>query len=89
MLLALFAGVFRYVDQHFHTPETFLENTSDLAANADIRERLFVGFRTEIIALAEGDIEDEAEIGFGSLIDDADEAAFDPVTEERIARDRR
>ncbi len=88
MLLALFAGVFRYVDQHFHTPETFLENTSELAANADIRERLFVGFRTEIIALAEGDIEDEAEIGFGSLIDDADEAAFDPVTEERIARDQ-
>jgi hypothetical protein len=88
VLLALFAGVFRYVDQHFHTPETFLENTSELAANADIRERLFVGFRTEIIALAEGDIEDEAEIGFGSLIDDADEAAFDPVTEERIARDQ-
>lgn len=87
VLLALFAGVFRYVDQHFYTTETFLENTSELATNADIRERLFVGFRSEIIALAEGDVEEEADSAFGSLLED-DVAAPDPITAERIARDQ-
>ena len=86
VLLALFAGVFRYVDQHFHTPEIFLENTSELATNADIRERLFNGFRSEIIALAEGDVPDEADGELGSLFED--DAAFDPITEERITRDQ-
>lgn len=85
MLLALFAGVFRYVDQHFHTPDTFLENTSGLATNAEIRERLFGGFRTEIIALAEGDVVEEAETGLGNLLEDD---LPDPITEEQIARDQ-
>ena len=87
VLLALFAGVFRYVDQHFHTPETFLENTSELANNANVRERLFEGFRTEIIALADGDVLDEPDTGLDSLLDD-DEDVLDPITEERIARDQ-
>ena len=55
VLAALFAGVFRYVDDHFHNPENFLANTETLADNADVRERLFNEFRTEIIALAEGE----------------------------------
>ncbi|MDG1087461.1 MAG: hypothetical protein P8P20_06990, partial [Acidimicrobiales bacterium] len=85
MLLALFAGVFRYVDQHFHTPDTFLENTSGLATSAEIRERLFDGFRTEIIALAEDDVVEEAETGLGNLLEDD---LPDPITEEQIARDQ-
>lgn len=88
VFLALFAGVFRYVDQHFYTAETFLENTSELSTNADIRERLFEGFRSEIISLAEGDVEDEVDSGFGSLLDDEGDAPLDPITEERIARDQ-
>lgn len=88
MLLALFAGVFRYVDQHFHTPETFFENTSELATNADIRERLFNGFRTEIIAFADGDVAEEPDTGTGGFLDDEEEVVLDPITEERIARDQ-
>lgn len=84
----MFAGVFRYVDQHFFTPETFFENTSELATNADIRERLFSGFRSEIIALADGDLEEESNTGLGSLLDDEQEDVLDPITEERIARDQ-
>ncbi len=54
--------MFRYVDDHFHTPESFIETTTPLADNADVRERLFDGFRTEIIALAEGrDLDAEPE----------------------------
>lgn len=95
VLAALFAGVFRYVDQHFHTPETFIENTATLGDNADIRERLFEGFRTEIIAIADGedltavaaDDEDAADGGG----DDAEEAEPEPdvpITDERIERDQ-
>lgn len=87
--------MFRYVDQHFHTPETFIENTATLGDNADIRERLFEGFRTEIIAIADGedltavaaDDEDAADGGG----DDAEEAEPEPdvpITDERIERDQ-
>lgn len=91
MLLALFAGVFRYVDQHFHSPETFLENTSELATNAEIRERLFEGFRSEIIALAEGDVQEQAaESDLDDLFgDDAEDTDLpDPVTQAQIDRDQ-
>jgi len=91
VLLALFAGVFRYVDQHFHTIDTFLEDSSDLATNADIRERLFEGFRSEIITLADGDVVEEPETSLdtdlGDLLGDDDEEVLDPITEERILRD--
>lgn len=98
MLLALFAGVFRYADQHFYDAEMFLENTTELAANADIRERLFEGFRSEIIFLADGDAPAEEPDVLEGLIDDDDPALDDededtedvpdPVTQERIARDQ-
>lgn len=92
MLCALFAGVFRYIDDHFHTPETFFENTQSLADNADVRERLFNGFRAELISIADGvdlnapvvdDPDAEADDDpLGSLGgDDAgDEAAADDAT---------
>ena len=83
VLLTLFAGVFRYVDQHFHTPETFLENTSGLASNADLRERLAEGFRDEIIAIADGDAEEadpEPALDRDELLTDEDDVA-DPITE--------
>ena len=89
VLAALFAGVFRYVDDHFHTPENFLANTETLADNADVRERLFNGFRTEIIALAEGEdltaVDDATEEA-----DDEDEVVEDstPVTDAQIERDQ-
>lgn len=91
MLCALCAGVFRYVDQHFHTPESFLENTAQLADDADVRVRLFEGFREEIISIADGDLEEEDE-DTGSLADfleeeDDEEDINDPVTAERNARD--
>ncbi len=95
VLFALFAGVFRYVDQHFHTPAAFLENTSELAGNAEIRERLFDGFRSEIITLADGDVvAPEVDVLEDLLAEDAaDDDQFvdpviDPVTQERIARDQ-
>ena len=95
VLLAFFAGVFRYVDQHFHTPETFIERSTELADNADVRERIFNGLRDEIISLAEGDDEVDDEGGsslLGSLGDEGDDGdefeIADPVTEARIARDQ-
>lgn len=69
--------MFRYADQHFYDPEVFLENTVELAANADIRERLFDGFRSEIISLAEGDaVAEEPDVLEGLL--DEDDPALDP-----------
>ena len=85
VLCALFAGVFRYVDQHFHTPETFLENTGQLADNADVRQRLFEGFRGEIISLAEGDVFDET-AEEADVVEEED--TTEPVTEEQILRDQ-
>ena len=94
VLCALFAGVFRYVDQHFHNPETFLANNLALGDNADIRERLFDGFREEIIRLADGDpleaVEDDSS-DIADLFDneddeDAEDIVLDPVTAERNAR---
>lgn len=82
--------MFRYVDQHFHSPETFLENTAELADNADIRERLFEGFRDEIIRIADGEPEEEESEGsIADFFDEDDEALeVDPVTEQRILRDQ-
>jgi len=91
VLFALFAGVFRYVDQHFHNPETFFENNSDLAVNADIRQHLFDGFRDEIISIADGDIEEEENqaSGLPDLFDDDEaEEDIDPVTQARTDRDQ-
>lgn len=90
VLLALFAGVFRYVDDHFYSPETFLENTASLADNADIRERLFDGFRDEIIRLAEGepDVEEEASSSISDFLNEEEDDVLDPVTEAQIARDQ-
>lgn len=94
VLAALFAGVFRYVDDHFHNPENFLANTETLADNADVRERLFNGFRTEIIALAEGEdltaTGDDAEATGGDADEDAEEVVDEatPVTDAEIERDQ-
>lgn len=88
VLAALFAGVFRYVDDHFHTPENFVANTETLADNADVRERLFDGFRTEIIALAEGEDLTAPDPADEDGADDevVDEAS--PVTDAQIERDQ-
>lgn|GEM_PF-637888 len=89
VLLALFAGVFRYVDQHFYDADRFLETNAQLADNADMRQFLFDGFRDEIIELAEGEPEEEdlsSELD-DLLAGDAEDAAPDPVTEAKIARD--
>ena len=99
VLAALFAGVFRYVDDHFHDPDNFLVNTETLADNADVRERLFDGFRTEIISIAEG-VDLNAPVD-EATDDDADAAADDaadgpatatdddtPVTDAQIERDQ-
>jgi hypothetical protein len=67
------AGVFRYVDNHFHTPTTWFEDNQSLADNADVRERLFDGFRTELIALAEG--QDPAEVVLDDPGDTQDDTA--------------
>jgi len=89
VLCALFAGVFRYVDQHFHAPETFLENNSELASNADVRQRLFEGFRSEIIAFADGKIDANGDpINAESEDEDDTTDELDPITEERILRDQ-
>lgn len=89
VLLAVFAAVFRYADQHFYTADTFVENTESLAGNAEIRERIFAGFREEIIRLADGDEPVEPEPSF-PLSSNDDEPIFgaDPVTDARIERDQ-
>lgn len=88
VLLALFAGVSRYVDQHFFNQDTFVENTTTLATNATIRERLFDGFREGVIAMADGETEVDSDALLGSEDDDEDEGVvLDPVTAERNARD--
>ena len=90
VLLALLAGVFRYTDQHFHTADTFIKNTTSLRDNADVRERIFAGFRTEIIRLADGDAIDEIDepIDLGSIGNDDISEVLDPVTDARIERDQ-
>lgn len=95
MLCALLTGVFRSVDNHFHDPEVFVENTASLADNAGVRERLFDGFRSEIIAIADGvDLyaETPEEPELAEEITDPDvivagEEAI-PITDERIERDQ-
>jgi len=75
------------VDQHFHSPETFLENTAELADNNEIRQRLFDGFRDEIIRLADGEPEPESDLAtIGPLTTDEDDG-LDPVTQEKVNRD--
>ena len=94
MLAALFAGVFRYADDHFHDEAIFLENTAELGNNADVRERLFNGFRTGIIQLADGDAspedaaaDDAAQADDDGVIDLGDVNELDPVDAARNARD--
>ncbi|MEM7093176.1 MAG: hypothetical protein AAF567_09255 [Actinomycetota bacterium] len=82
VLAALFSGVFRYIDDHFHSPETFFVDTESLADNADVRERLFNGFRAEIIAIANGEAVDGVDplAGPSSSADEPeDEGDADPA----------
>lgn len=93
MLLALGAGVFRYVDGHFHDPESFVANSAELAQDVEIRERIFAGLRAEIITLAEGepiaeDSGSESSTGDLSELFDTEEPAPAPITDEIIARDQ-
>lgn len=90
VLLALIAGLSRYIDGHFHDPEVFVENTESLADDADVRERIFQGLRDEIITLADGDVvEEEASEsdGLEELFGSTDDGEPDPITDARIERD--
>ena len=103
VLCALLAGLFGFVNSHFHSPETFVDNNAALADNADVRERLFDGFRAEIVAIAEGrelgEQVEEADDAATSESDNADESDesdeadesiddADPITDATIARDQ-
>ena len=91
VLCALFAGVFRYIDTHFHDPGAFVENTVSLADNAEVRERIFEEFRAEIVSIDEGinldELEAEADAEDGEAADDAeqeDEPADDADDDEEV-----
>lgn len=96
VLCALLAGVFRYVDDHFHTAETWFEDNQSLADNAEVRERLFGGFRSELIALADGQDPSATAEGDAAELGEVTEAVEEPpvadptvpVTDERIERDQ-
>jgi len=90
VLFALFAGVFRYVDQHFYDSDTFLADNAELVENADIRQFLFDNFRSEIISLAEGEVEEDLSSELDELLsagDDTEADGPDPVTQAKIDRD--
>ncbi len=70
VLLALAASVFGYVEGHFHDENAFVEQSAELAGNADVREHVFEGFRTELISLADELSEAESE-----RVDDAEATA--------------
>ncbi len=94
MLLAVGAGVFRYVDRHFHNSEIFVENSAELADDVEIREHIFAGLRAELIMLAERDpaiddgVGDDASTGDLGDLFGTGEPDPTPVTDEIIARDQ-
>lgn len=88
----MLAGLFRYIDQHFHTPDNFVANSRVLVDDDKVRKRIFDGFTDEIDLIVEGATAIAAPPAEGadstsprsSRLDDKP----DPVTEADVARSR-